>query len=66
MLVVLWAAALTLFATDTRDADGFMDCWPGCTLLQETVGFAFFAGPVMLVVLLAGWFAGWLVRQARR
>lgn len=64
-LAVVWVAAFVLIATDIRDVDGFMDCWPGCTVLQETVGFAFFASPVMLVILLVGSLAGWLKRRAR-
>jgi hypothetical protein len=62
-LSVIWAGAAVLIATGVRDLDGFMDCWPGCTALQEVVGFAFFAGPAMLVVLLAGRLAAWLTRR---
>jgi hypothetical protein len=63
VLAAVWIAAFVLIATDVRDVDGFMDCWPGCTILQEVVGFAFFASPAMLVVLLVGSLAGWLKRR---
>lgn len=64
-LAVVWVATFVLIATDVRDVDGFMDCWPGCTVLQEAVEFALFASPVMLVVLLVGSLAGWLKRRVR-
>jgi hypothetical protein len=64
-LAVVWVTAFVLIATGVRDLDGFMDCWPGCTVMQEAVGFAFFASPVMLVVLLVGSLAGWLKRRVR-
>jgi hypothetical protein len=36
------------FATDFRDADGSLDCWPGCSLFQDAVlGVAVLALPVI-------------------
>ena len=54
---------------DVRDADGFMDCWPDCTVLQEAVEFAFIVSPVMLVVVATGRFAAFgvgVVEEQRR
>ena len=28
------------------NADGFIDCWPNCSLVQRAVGTTFFAAPV--------------------
>jgi hypothetical protein len=64
-LIVTWTAATILIATDVRDVDGFMDCWPRCTALQEVVGFGFFASPALLVVVLTGSFAAWLTRRVK-
>ena len=47
-LVVAWLTASTVILTDGRNAGDFMGCWPACTRLQDTVGFVFFAGPVVL------------------
>jgi hypothetical protein len=63
-LIVVWGAAAGLIAAGVHDVDGFMDCWPGCTARQQVVGFAFFASPALLVVLLAGGLAAWLKRRA--
>jgi hypothetical protein len=49
--------------TGYRDADGFIDCWPSCTLLQDVVGFVLFASPILSVGVLAGRLAGWLTRS---
>lgn len=62
-LVVSWVTAAVLFGTDYRDADGFMDCWPHCTVLQDVVGFVLFASPILLIGVVAGRLAGWLARR---
>lgn len=64
-LIVTWTVAAILIATDVRDADGFMDCWTDCTILQDGVEFALFVSPVMLVVVLIGRLAAWLTRRVR-
>ena len=48
-----WGLALGAVANDYRDADGFVDCWPYCSPLQEAVGATLFYGPVaaLLVIL---------------
>jgi hypothetical protein len=65
-LAAAWLAAAVLFAGDYRDADGFMDCWPSCTAVQDTVGFAIFVLPAMFVLVLLGSLAGWMARRGRR
>jgi hypothetical protein len=42
-----WAAA-----TDYQDADGFIDCWPSCTAIQDATGWGVVLAPI--VVLVAG------------
>jgi hypothetical protein len=36
--------------TDYRDADGWVDCWPDCTPLQDATAFGLFLGPPVAVV----------------
>lgn len=65
-LVAAWLTAAVLVASDYRDADGFMDCWPRCTAWQDAIGFAVFAGPALFVVLLAGGLLGYVTRRVNR
>jgi hypothetical protein len=46
-----WALATQLVRTDYRDADGFVDCWPDCTALQESVSWVLFLGPLAALAL---------------
>lgn len=62
-LAVAWLTALTLILTDDRNAGDFMECWPACTRLQDTVGLVFFAGPVILACILLTSFAAGVVKQ---
>lgn len=52
--------------TDYRDADGFIDCWPRCTTLQDVGGFVFYVSPLILVVLLASRLAAWMTHRVKR
>ncbi len=45
--LLAWAA----IATDFRDADGFIDCWPDCTFLQNAVLAAVFWVPLVMTAL---------------
>ena len=40
-----WAAA-----TDYRDADGFIDCWPNCTAIQDATGWGVYLAPIVGIV----------------
>ncbi len=42
--------ALVAIDRDFRDADGFIDCWPHCTLFQDAVGATIFAAPIVFIV----------------
>ena len=66
VLLVAWLTSTVLIATGYHDADGFMDCWPYCTALQEITEFALFYCPVLLVLLAAGRLAGWMTRRVKR
>jgi hypothetical protein len=46
-----WALATQLVRTDYRD--GFVDCWPDCTALQESVSWVLFLG-LLAALALAG------------
>ena len=50
--------ALVAVERDFRDADGFMDCWPNCTLFQEVVGVTVFAAPIVFIAALVALILG--------
>ena len=50
-LVGLWLAAAAAVRSDYRDADGYIDCWPSCSALQDGVGIALWWSPIAFVVL---------------
>jgi hypothetical protein len=63
--VALITSALAYWATvtDYRDADGFVDCWPNCTAIQDATRWgAFFAPVVALIAAVAALF-GLLARH---
>ena len=62
-LAGLWVATLAAVQTDWRDADGLIDCWPDCSLYQDTAGAILFGTPVVLLVLVGA--AGLLVWRRR-
>lgn len=62
-LASAWAASLAAVATDWRDADGFVDCWPSCSLAQDAVGATLLGAPAVAALLLA---AAGLVAWSRR
>lgn len=65
LLGVAWLLAALAVETDYRDADGFTDCWPHCSALQDAVGVVvFFAPPAGLLVILVA-LADFLVRRHR-
>lgn len=45
VLCTFYALAWAAILTDVGDADGFIDCWPDCTLLQYGVGVAVLGRP---------------------
>lgn len=51
LLCALYALAWAAILTDVGDADGFVDCWPHCTLLQNSVGIAVSWSPVLMAAL---------------
>jgi hypothetical protein len=38
VIAAAWALTEAAIRTDYRDADGYGDCWPHCTALQNGVG----------------------------
>ena len=53
LLAFPYALAVLAVATGSRDADGFIDCWPSCTPLQDATGAVLWWGGVLLAVLAA-------------
>jgi hypothetical protein len=54
LLDALWLTDLALVAHDYRDMDGFIDCWPSCTVEQQFAGGVLFYTPLLMAVFLAG------------
>ncbi|HEV8602436.1 MAG TPA: hypothetical protein VGQ68_03475 [Gaiellaceae bacterium] len=54
LLDALWLTDLVLIARDYRDTDGFIDCWPSCTVEQEIAGGVLFYTPLLMALILAG------------
>ena len=50
-VAAVWSLYLVSVATDYRDADGFVDCWPGCTAWQKSVRWTLLGGPIVAAVL---------------
>jgi hypothetical protein len=44
-----WSLARAAVESDYRDADGYVDCWPSCTVLQDAVKLALLIGPLLWV-----------------
>jgi ABC-type Fe3+ transport system permease subunit len=67
LLAGAWALSAAAQATDFRDADGWVDCWPHCSLLQEAVGRTLFYAPIdaVLIAVLANALA-FVDRRRRR
>lgn len=51
VLTAAYIPATALIATDYEDADGWIDCWPSCSDLQQGVGLAFWLGGGLLALL---------------
>jgi membrane protein implicated in regulation of membrane protease activity len=51
VLALLWLAAIAAVRTDYHDADGYIDCRPSCSALQDGVATAIWWGPIAFVVL---------------
>ena len=50
-LLGIWGLSALAVETDYRDADGFVDCWPGCTVFQDAVRLGFLGVLPVLVAL---------------
>lgn len=51
VLAASWLLARAAIASDYRDADGYIDCWPACTVLQDSITLAVSIGPLMWLAL---------------
>ncbi len=49
LLAAAWVLARVAVDADYRDADGYVDCWPSCTALQDSVSLAIWAGPLVWI-----------------
>jgi hypothetical protein len=54
LLDALWLSILALVSHDYRDMDGFIDCWPSCTVEQQLAGGVLFYTPLLMALILAG------------
>ena len=53
VLGAILALDVLAYATDFRDADGAIDCWPHCSATQDLVKWSFAIGAVLLAALVA-------------
>ena len=51
LLTAAWTVAFAAAAGDFHDADGFIDCWPHCSALQDSVGISLFYAPVLALLI---------------
>ncbi len=65
-LGVAWVLAVLAVATDYRDADGFIDCWPYCSMLQDAVGKVLWVAPFAGLVVILAAVADFVVRRHKR
>ena len=63
VLATLWVLAALAISTDWRDADGYVDCWPNCSAVQDAVGVLFWIGPAAAVVLAVSAIITWFIRR---
>lgn len=49
-LAVAWVLAKLAYAADYRDADGYVDCWPSCSALQQAVAAGLYVAPLSALV----------------
>jgi hypothetical protein len=65
LLAALWGLAALAVSTDWRDADGYVECWPNCSPVQDTVGVLFLVAPAAAVFLALSALITWLIRRPR-
>lgn len=51
LLAGAWMLARLAVRSDYHDADGYVDCWPRCTALQDAVALATWYGPLLFIAL---------------
>lgn len=51
VIAAAWILARAAVRADYRDADGYVDCWPTCSALQDAVGLAIWYGPLLSIIL---------------
>ena len=66
LLGLLWLLNFYAISTDWRDADGFIDCWPDCSFVQEAAAMIFWNTPIFIGVLLLVALVATLVPRFRR
>lgn len=54
------AFAVIAFSTDFHDADGFVDCWPECSTVQEVIRWTFWPGALAWLVLVIVAIGRWI------
>ena len=52
LLALLWLLAAFAHQSDWHDADGWIDCWPRCTFLQDAVGAILVFAPGLVACIL--------------
>lgn len=66
VLGVIVLVDVTAYVTDFRDADGAIDCWPNCGVLQTFIRWSAPLGAVLLPMLVVIAAARAVLERARR
>ena len=66
VLAAAYSVANVMIASDYEDADGFVDCWPYCSGVQEAVKVTFWFGGALLVLIAVVGFVWAAVAAVRR
>jgi hypothetical protein len=66
LLTVVWLLVGVAVSSDWRDADGWVDCYPRCTRLQDAIAVLFILTPIAVGLLVTVALTAFLVERRRR
>jgi hypothetical protein len=65
LLLAGWVLAKLAYDADYHDADGYVDCWPSCSALQQAVAAGLSIAPLVGLVVICATVAGYALRRRR-
>jgi hypothetical protein len=60
-----WLLAWLAIDRDWRDADGYVDCWPSCSRVQDTVAVLYWVAPAAALLLVVAALIAFFIRHRR-